>query len=167
MEDSNVPLCPSTKRVEQVRTEGQRRWLRETRLIWKQKKGMAFGWILTVPLQYNFFLSFMQSILENAQHQPLMQKTENFIFLFRQIPMSLSNATQCKSRKKLVLARSCVFKNNLNDPLLKVWKGSSVIKIQTYFILDCTQTDRVKLQENPPAGFFNQEKQQNKTSWSL
>lgn len=81
--------------------------------------------------------------------------------------MSLSNATQCKSRKKLVLARSCVFKNNLNDPLLKVWKGSSVIKIQTYFILDCTQTDRVKLQENPPAGFFNQEKQQNKTSWSL
>lgn len=65
--------------------------------------------------------------------------------------MSLSNAIQCKIRK-LVLAWSCVFKNNLNDPLLKVWEGSSVIKIQTYFILDCTQTDRVKLEENPPTG---------------
>lgn len=140
---------------------------RRDKINMETEKGHGFWLDFDCASSVQFFLSFMQSILENAQHQPLMQKTENFIFLFRQIPMSLSNATQCKSRKKLVLARSCVFKNNLNDPLLKVWKGSSVIKIQTYFILDCTQTDRVKLQENPPTGFFNQEKQQNKTSWSL
>lgn len=52
--------------------------------------------------------------------------------------MSLSNVTQCKIGKKLMLAWSCVFKNNLNDPLLKVWTGLSIIKIQTKSVLKLT-----------------------------
>lgn len=163
MEDSDMPLCPSIKRVEYVRTGGQSRWITESRLIWKLRKRACLWLDFDCVSSVQFIFSFMQcNIRKCLAHNPWCGRQREF-FWFRQIPMSLSSVTQCKIRKKLVLAWSCVFKNNLNDPLLKVWKGSSVIKIQTYFILDCTQTDRVKLEENPLTVFFFFIEKNNKT----
>lgn len=58
-----------------------------------------------------------------------------------------------------------MFKNNLNEPLLKVWEGSSVIINQTYFVLDYAQTDRIKLKKNL-FGEFLYQRNNRKTSFT-
>lgn len=138
-----------------------------SRLIWKSRKRACLWVDFDYASSVQFIFSFMQCNTRKClAHNPSCgrQRVGFFFYLDKfQCPCLMLP----KIRKKLELAWSRVIKNNLNDPLLKVWKGSAVIKIQTYFISDCAQTGRVKLEENPPTCFFNQEKQQNKTSRSL